>query len=207
MKKELKKEIFSDTQNIVNELEQESVLSKIGSFFLEAIKVAVFAGITIGIVRYFLFKPFYVKGASMEPNYYDKEYLIVDEITYRFREPERGEVIVFKSPTSEKEYFLKRIIGLPSERVKVEDNKIIIYNEEHPQGIIIDEKYLTENTPGNIGISLGSDEYFVLGDNRDSSMDSRRFGSIKKSDIVGKTWLRGWPLTRISTFQSPEYNL
>lgn len=143
----------------------------------------------------------------MEPNYQEHEYLIVDEFTYRFREPKRGEVLVFHSPVSESEFYLKRIIGLPGERVKLEENKIVIYNEKFPQGVVIEEEYLVEDTPGSVQVTLGLNEYFVLGDNRDASYDSRRFGPIKIDSIVGKTWLRGWPLNKISTFDLPKYNL
>src|SRR3990167_3725877 len=92
-------------------------------FFLELVKIALLALVTILLIRYYLFKPFYVKGASMEPTFYEKEYLIIDEITYRFREPERGEVIVFRYPENPKEYFLKRIIGLPGETIKITEGK------------------------------------------------------------------------------------
>jgi len=164
----------------------------------------ILAGITIGVVRYFLFKPFYVKGQSMEPNFYEKDYLIIDELTYRFREPARGEVVVFKAPAGN-DYYLKRVVGLPGERVKVENQKIVVYNGDHPQGVIVEENYLFEDTPGSISMSLGRDEYFVLGDNRDASYDSRRFGPIKANSVVGRAWLRGWPVNRIDKLQTPNY--
>lgn len=181
----------------------------VGLFFLEIIKVALLAGVTIGLVRYFLFKPFYVKGQSMESTFYQNEYLIIDEITYRFREPERGEVVVFASPGNPQDFFLKRVIGLPGERVKIDDSKVIIYNDAHPQGVVLEESYLDigEMTDGAQNISLGADEYYVLGDNRDASFDSRRFGPIEVGSIVGRTWLRGYPFTRMGVLQSPEYNL
>lgn len=188
--------------------EERSALGKIGLFILEVIKVALLAGVTIGLVRYFLFKPFYVKGQSMEPTYLEHEYLIVDEISYRFRTPERGEVVVFRSPVTDSEYYIKRVIGLPGERVSVQNNKVIIYNDAHPEGVVMSESaYLTEETPGSITVTLGIDEYFVMGDNRDASYDSRRFGAIHKKDIIGRTWLRGWPIQRISIFEKPWYNL
>jgi len=188
----------------VSEREQ-SLLAKVGWFFLDLIKLAIIAGLTVGLVRYFLFKPFYVKGQSMEPTYHENEYLIIDEISYRLREPKRGDVIVFHAPVGE-DYYLKRIIGMPNERVKLENNKIIIYNEQYPQGIVMEEKYLTEETGGQVSFDLKADEYFVLGDNRDSSYDSRRFGPIKQSAIVGRTWFRGWPIHRIGIVGGPEYN-
>lgn len=196
-----------EEQESVAETAGKGFIGALGMFFLEAIKVIVLAGITITLVRYFLFKPFYVKGQSMEPTFLSSEYLIIDELSYRFREPERGEVIVFRAPVAEKDYYLKRVIGLPGERVKVVDNKVIIYNETYPEGIVMEEGYLGEDTEGNISFSLGSDQYFVMGDNRDASFDSRRFGPISRDMIVGRTWLRGWPFGRAGFFQKPDYNL
>lgn len=186
---------------------ERTVLATVGLFFLELIKVALLAGLTIGLIRYFLFKPFYVKGQSMEPTFYEHEYLIIDELTYRFREPERGEIVVFRAPGEQKDYYLKRVIGLPGERVKIEGRQIVISNSDYPQGIVVQEEYLDEETLGSRTVTLAPDQYFVLGDNRSASYDSRQFGPIHRSAIIGRTWLRGWPFTRISTFSAPEYNL
>src|SRR3989338_4500910 len=197
-----------DTQDqVTSGTVAKTVAGTVGLFFLELIKVALLAGVTIALVRYFLFKPFYVKGQSMEPSYYAKEYLIIDEITYRFREPERGEVVVFKAPFEKDDYYIKRVLGLPGERVKIEDGKVIIYNEQYPEGVVTEERYLEEKTPGSINVSLGPDQYFVMGDNRDESFDSRRFGPVSRDAIVGRTWLRGWPVPRGGLFQKPQYNL
>lgn len=191
-----------------NQEKEKQEYGNAGVFFLEFIKVAIMAALIIVFTRHLLFKPFYVKGQSMEPTFYEKEYLIIDELTYHFREPHRGEVIVFHAPLGEKDYYLKRVIGLPGERVKVEDNKVIIYNNEHPEGIVVQENYLSEPTPGSMSVTLGPDQFFVMGDNRDASFDSRRFGPIKRDTIVGRTWLRGWPLERVDLFTTlPEYNL
>jgi signal peptidase I len=185
-------------------------LGGIGLFLLELIKVAVLAGITITIVRYFLFKPFYVKGASMEPNFFDKEYLIIDELSYRLRPPQRGEVIVFKYPEDPKQYFLKRIIGLPGERVKVSDGQVTIYNAEHPEGVVLDESYLPKDilTSGDrTFVPLSENQYFVMGDNRPNSYDSRRFGAIDKSLVVGRVFFRGWPFNRAEIIPEPNLNI
>lgn len=190
----------------LEEREERGFLAQASLFFLELVKLVVLAGVTIGLVRYFLFKPFIVKGQSMEPTFAERDYLIIDEITYRLREPERGEVIVFNSPIGG-DHYLKRIIGLPGERVKVQENKVIIYNEAHPQGVVVQEGYLSESTPGSITTTLGDDQYFVLGDNRDASYDSRRFGPIDREDITGRVVVRGWPPSRVSTFNHPDYNL
>ncbi|MBI4993124.1 MAG: signal peptidase I [Candidatus Magasanikbacteria bacterium] len=202
----LEKEPLDLDKKVVGERER-SFLASAGLFFLELIKIVILAGVTIGLVRYFLFKPFYVRGQSMEPNFYEKDYLIIDELSYRLREPVRGEVIVFKAPNASKDYYLKRIVGLPGERVKVSDNKIIIYNNEYPQGMVLPEMYLDKTTVGEIDQTLGPNDYFVLGDNRGASYDSRRFGPIEKETIVGRAWLRGWPFTRAAAFSAPEYEL
>ncbi len=201
-----------ETPVVPSEQQQERkivrrTLEAVGIFFLEIIKIAVLAGITIGLVRYFLFKPFYVKGQSMESTFFQHEYLIIDELSYRFREPERGEVVVFHSPTEPGDYYLKRIIGLPGEQVKVDENKVVIYNTDHPQGVLLEEPYLDSDieTKGSVFMTLGEDEYFVMGDNREASFDSRRFGAIKVDAIVGRTWVRGYPFTRMGVIQPPTY--
>ncbi len=178
-------------------------------FLLEFIKLAVVAGVTIFLVRYFLFKPFYVKGASMEPNFREHEYLIIDELTYRFREPQRGDVIVFKYPENPKEYFLKRIVGLPGETIKIMEGQVIIYNKNFPEGKVISEPYLPDDlkTVGERVAVLSDEQYFVLGDNRFNSHDSRGFGPIERELVVGRAWFRGWPFSRLQLLenQQPEF--
>lgn len=163
-------------------------------------------------VRYYLIQPFYVKGASMEPNFFDHEYLIIDEISYRFNEPERGQVIVFRYPRNPQEYFIKRVVGLPGEEVMIRDGRVYVFNDENPDGFMLDEDYLSPDTmtfatraeDADQKVSVGSDEYYVLGDNRNASKDSREFGAVNKSFITGKVWLRGWPFERATVF-GPDY--
>ncbi len=183
-------------------------LRAVRSLIWEIIKVVVLAGITIALIRYFLFKPFYVKGASMEPNFQDNQYLIIDELTYRFRAPERGEIIVFHYPPDPSEYFLKRVIGLPGEHIKIADGQVTIYNSQHPEGLVLDETYLPKGlqTSGSVDMVLGPTQYFVMGDNRPYSFDSRSFGPIDRSVIVGRAVFRGWPLNDLELFSPPSYN-
>lgn len=183
------------------------------SFFiyvLELIKVVVISLAIIIPVRYYLIQPFYVKGASMEPNFYDKEYLIIDEISYRFHEPARGDIVVFKYPRNPEEYFIKRIIGLPGEKVQIKDGFVYVYNQNNPLGVKLEEPYLSagDRTYGlNEEITtLSASEYYVLGDNRNSSKDSRSFGPVDKSLITGRVLLRGWPFNRIDVFSAPSYS-
>ncbi len=184
-------------------------------FFLFIWEFAKVAAISLAIiipVRYFLIQPFYVKGASMEPNFHDREYLIINEIGYRLGEPQRGEVVVFRYPKDPQEYFIKRIIGLPGEEVKIKDGQVSIYNDENPDGLVLKEEYLGNGTPtianSEDRVKLSDDEYFVLGDNRTASLDSRVFGPLNRSFIIGKVWWRGWPLARMTVFNQedlPQY--
>jgi signal peptidase I len=179
-------------------------------YILELIKVVAISLAIIIPVRYYLIQPFYVKGASMEPNFYDKEYLIIDEISYRFHEPARGDIIVFKYPRNPEEYFIKRVIGLPGERVQIKDGYAYIYNQKNPFGMKLEESYLpsTDRTYGlnEDMITLGASEYYVLGDNRNASKDSRSFGPVDKSLITGRVLLRGWPFDRVNVFSAPQYS-
>ncbi len=189
----------------------ESLGRTIGEFVIEIIKVVIISLAIIIPVRYFLIQPFYVKGASMEPNFHDHEYLIINEISYRFSEPQRGDIVVFRYPKDPSQYFIKRIIGLPGEKIKIKDNKVYIYNEKYPNGLELNEEvYLTEeeNTPnlGKTEFILEQGEYFVMGDNRESSLDSRRFGSVPRRLIIGKAWIRGWPFDKVTLFRTPSYN-
>lgn len=178
-------------------------------FIWEIFKVIVVSLAIILPIRYFLIQPFYVKGASMEPNFLDREYLIIDEISYRFRAAIRGEVVVFRYPLNPKEYFIKRVIGLPNEKLVIANNTITIYNEQYPDGLLLKEFYLEsgEEMKGDKVINLKGDEYYLLGDNRSESLDSRFFGPVMKSFITGRVLFRGWPLNRVGVFTaSPEYN-
>ena len=176
-------------------------------FFLEVVQIIVVSVAIILPVRYFLIQPFVVRGASMEPNFYDHEYLIIDEISYRFGEPERGNIVVFRYPRDETQFFIKRVIGLPGETVDVSDGAVTIYNDEFPVGKVLEEPYIgSEQTLGKKRAELGSDEYFMLGDNRGYSLDSRSFGPVRRDEIVGRVWFRGFPFNRVSGFPVPEYN-
>lgn len=180
----------------------------VASFLFEVVQIVLISSAIIIPIRYFLIQPFYVKGASMEPNFYDHEYLIIDELTYRFRDPFRGEILVFRYPRDPSQFFIKRIVGLPGETVEITGGNVIIYNMEHPNGLVLEEEYLDdEQTNGKVRVTLGEDEYYVFGDNRDASLDSRSFGPIHSDDVIGRVWVRGLPFSRMGTFDLPEYNL
>ena len=175
----------------------------VGFFIWEIVKVALVSLAIILPIRYFLVQPFYVKGASMEPNFYDHDYLLIDELSYRFRSPARGEVLVIRYPRDPSQFFIKRLVGLPGERVLLRDGRVLIGRGQIEPSQLA-ESYLGEwvRTRGEVDVTLGPDQYYVLGDNRASSLDSRSFGAITKREIVGRTWLRAWPFERWLVFSS-----
>lgn len=158
-------------------------------------------------IRYYLVQPFFVKGASMEPNFEDGDYILVDELSYYFREAQRGEVVIFRFPQQPSQFFIKRIVGLPGETVKINDNKITIFNVKNPEGIVLNETYLApeQETIGTFVTKLDDNEYFVLGDNRLQSSDSRRWGPVNETLVIGRAFLRPWPFTRVSKIPTIIY--
>lgn len=178
--------------------------------FIFRIITVVFVSLAVILpMRFFVIQPFFVNGASMEPSFHDQEYLLVDEITYRLKEPTRGDIIVFRYPLDPREHYIKRLIGMPGETVEIKNNRVIIYNNEYPDGFALEESYLPE---GSITQSIGQSvylleegEFFVLGDNREYSKDSRSFGPVDYSYITGRVIFRGWPLDKISVFETPDY--
>ena len=177
------------------------------AFVWETIKVVVISLAIILPIRYYLVQPFFVKGASMESSFEDGDYLLVDEISYRFSEPARGDVIIFRYPGDRSQFYIKRIIGLPDETIETKDNEVIIYNTDNPDGFVLSENYLDldHKTLGNMLMRLDDNEYFVLGDNRLHSSDSRRWGPVNKTLITGKAFLRAWPFNKFSRIEEAIY--
>lgn len=176
-------------------------------FVWEIFKIVIVSLAIIVPIRYFLIQPFFVKGASMEPNFEDGEYLVIDEISYRFGEPQRGEVVVFRFPGNRSQFYIKRIIGLPGETIEIKNQQIIIENQSSPSGFILDESSYLQSIPamGDYQITLKDDEFFVMGDNRTASYDSRRWGPLPKKDLIGRAWLRAWPASRAQVVETPVY--
>lgn len=176
-------------------------------FIWEIAKVVLISLAIIVPIRYFLFQPFFVRGASMEPNLLNGDYLIIDEISYRFNQPERGDIVVFRFPDDPKQFFIKRIIALPGETVELAKDKIIIRSAERPSGFVLEESYLEEGqlTVGTLRMRLDDNEYFVMGDNRIQSSDSRRWGAVNESFIIGKAILRAWPFGEFGTLEAAHY--
>lgn len=188
--------------------EKPSFLSIVG----DIIETLVVAAAIFVIVYLFLLQPHQVKGASMQPNFHDGEYILTDKISYRFNKPQRGDVIIFKSPTDPDVDFIKRIIGLPGEKVKISDGKVVVINDQNKEGLTLEEPYQIngptsggKEAPQNTEVKIGSDQYFVLGDNRLESFDSRSWGLLPKKNIIGKAWLRYWPLNKLGFVKHPRY--
>lgn len=183
------------------------IFKTILSFFLDIIETIVVAMSIFVIVYLFFLQPHQVVGNSMLPNFHDKEYILTDKISYRFREPRRGEIVIFKSPEDKDKDFIKRIIVLPNEKIKITEGKVFVNNKK------LEEDYIDPDlqTPGgkflpeNREITVPKDEYIVLGDNRLNSSDSRSWGTIKTSAIIGKALLVYWPLNRTRLVKSVYY--
>lgn len=158
-------------------------------------------------VRYFVVQPFIVRGASMEPNFYNREYLIIDEASYRFREPTREEAVVFRYPRDPHQFFIKRIIGLPREEIEIKGGRVSIISAKEKGGrFLLSEPYLLppdRPTYPDYHTTLKENEYFVLGDNRDFSSDSRVWGPLEKKYLVGRVLFRAWPPARFGFI--PEF--
>ena len=184
-------------------------MKKFLSFIWEISKLTAIVLLIVVPIRYYVFQPFIVKGQSMEPNFENGDYLIVDELSYHLRAPQRGEVIVFKYPQDPSQRYIKRIIGLPGETVEIKDGKIVIYGENSEVKTLAELTYLPSftQTEGNMKITLNKNEYFVLGDNRlgMSSYDSRRWGSLPRENIIGRVVIRAWPVAAMAKIEAPSY--
>ncbi|PIR82645.1 signal peptidase I [Candidatus Kaiserbacteria bacterium CG10_big_fil_rev_8_21_14_0_10_59_10] len=161
-------------------------------------------------VRFFIAAPYVVSGASMEPNFHHWDYLITDRVSYRFDEPARGDIVVFRLPHEPSRTLIKRVVGLPGETVILDARGVTIQNAEHPNGFALPEPYLSEKNRGGLvpsTVTLGEEEFFVLGDNRRVSSDSRVWGALPRENIVGRVLLRLFPFTDIELFPgSPQRN-
>lgn len=187
--------------------EERNLLQRITSFVGDLIETFVMAGAIFVVVYFFLVQPHQVTGNSMLPNFEHGEYILTDKVSYHFRPPKRGEVVVFKAPKTQEKDFIKRIIALPGETLKIERGEIFVNQKE------LAEDYLPANTitlPKSLAnegqeIVVPLDEYFVLGDNRQYSSDSRDWGTVPRHLIIGRAWFLYWPLNKISLIPQVSY--
>lgn len=161
--------------------------------------VLYFAG-AIGLallIQAFVVRPFIVSGNSMDPNIKHGQYLIIDQVSYRFREPVIGDVIVFRAPPEPSKFYIKRIIGVPGDTVEIKGSKVTITNTAHPSGLVLDDSFITHQNSDNIRVTVPTGSYFVMGDNRSGSYDSRGWGMLPEANIRGRALLRLLPLNAI----------
>jgi signal peptidase I len=183
------------------ELEPKKGFAKYKKDIIDIIKFAFIAMIIVLPIRMFVAQPFIVSGLSMFPTFHDKEYLIIDELSYYMHEPIRNDVVVFHfpyNPSKKPLYFIKRIIGLPGETVIIDDGVVTIKNTDNPEGFKLTETYINEKFTTSGTYTLGKDDYFVMGDNRNASSDSRSWGVLQRKYIVGRAYLRLFPLSKMS---------
>ena len=178
------------------------ISQKKDNFFKEILKFTVIALVIVIPLRAYVAQPFIVSGASMDPTFANGQYLIVDQLTYHLEDPKRDDVIIFKYPKDPSTYYIKRIIGLPGETLSVDRGVITIINNDNPSGFILNEPYITDahKTSDTFDITLGPTEYFVMGDNRPQSSDSRSWGPLESKYIVGRPFLRLIPVSKLSVF-------
>jgi signal peptidase I len=179
---------------------RDSKRTEIARELWETIKFVILAAIIVVPIRIFIFQPFIVSGESMYPTFHNGDYLIVDELSYRFHQPRRGDVVVFHYPNDPKRFFIKRIVGLPGETVIFKDRAVYIKNGENPDGAKLSEPYLNQITiPGSdTTVEVTTDNYFVMGDNRGYSSDSRSWGLLPRKNITGTPGLRLLPFRSVS---------
>ncbi|OGC58098.1 signal peptidase I [candidate division WWE3 bacterium RIFCSPLOWO2_01_FULL_42_11] len=188
-----------------------STIGRVGSFFIDILETVAVALSLFVVIYAFVAQPHKIDGLSMFPNLHDKSLILTDKISYRSHPPRRGDVIVFHYPLNPRKDYVKRIIGLPGEKLKIEDNHIYIYNDSKPEGFILDEPYIPEDfltlgkqfLPAGKLISIEEEAYFVMGDNREGSADSREFGPIHRKDFIGRAFVVYWPISEMKKIENP----
>ncbi len=190
----------------------DNVFKKISAFFVDTIETVVIALSIFLVVYLFLMQPHQVSGLSMFPNFHDKEYILTDKVSYRLGDPKRGDVVVFHAPDAAQCPkgtgcdFIKRVIALPGESIQIIDHAYYINGKKLPESYIPTEDVTNEGRfLTSAAVTLGPDEYFVSGDNRPHSSDSREWGPIHKEEIVGRGFLRYWPINKFGFIPKVTY--
>ena len=202
------KEFFedNDSKSAIKE-EKKTTMGTVVLSFLDFLKTVVIIVVLAALIRQFIIQPFIVDGQSMEPNFQNNDYLITDKISYRLHTPERGEVIIFHPPDNPSVNYLKRVIGLPGDTVKVSGGNVYVNGKKITEPYLkAGDTTLSPNT-GDVEITLKDKEYFVLGDNRNHSRDSREIGPIPQANIVSRIWIRLYPFNSIKTFTADKYQI
>lgn len=180
---------------------EENKKTAAGESIWDFIRFAILAVMVVIPIRLFIAQPFVVSGASMVPSFESGHYLIIDELSYRFENPKRGEVVVFRLPQDSSKFLIKRIVGLPGETIKISGDDVFIKNESNPGGFLWQQgAFNPTGASANFSMTLGDGEYFVLGDNRGESADSRLWGTLRRELIVGRPFIRLLPISKMGIF-------
>jgi signal peptidase I len=193
---------------------EPSLTRRIGAFFLDMVETVVIALSIFLVIYLFLMQPHQVSGLSMFPNFHDKEYILTDKVSYKFGDPKRGDVVVFHAPPAANCPqgtgcdFIKRVIAVPGETIELRDHVYYVNGQPLPEPYIPPEN-VTNPGPYIEGrvMTMGPDDYFVTGDNRPHSSDSRVWGPITKEEIVGRGFFRYWPVNRVGLLPKVSYPL
>lgn len=178
-------------------IQMEQIKSKSQSFW-ELVRFAIIALVIVVPIRIFIAEPFIVSGASMVPTFENGDYLIIDKISYILRNPKRYDVAVFRYPGDTSKFFIKRIIGLPNETVDIKGSEVTITNEQNKEGFKLEQPFVKNTANNETHFVLKADEYFVMGDNRSASSDSRYWGAVKRNLLTGRALLRLLPVNKIN---------
>ncbi len=184
------------------------MIKRLGAFFLDVLEVIVFAVGIFFFIYLLIMRPHKISGQSMMPNFKDGEFLLTEKVTYYTRNPDRGDVVVFMPPVSTTDEFIKRVIGLPGERIMIQNGRVYINDKLLPEAYIDDEPitnggpFLTDSKQ----YTVPEGQYFVMGDNRQNSSDSRYWGPITKKAMTGRAWVSYWPINISGVIQKPNYN-
>jgi len=179
-------------------VEEETQVKKTGwQSFWELVRFAFIALIIVIPIRVFVAEPFIVSGSSMVPTFTNGDYLIIDKLSYELGNPKRDDVVVFRYPGDTTKFFIKRIVGLPNETIDIKGSDVFITNSEHPESFKFDQPFVKNISNNEEHIVLKSDEYFVMGDNRSASSDSRAWGPVKRNLLTGRAFLRLLPISKI----------
>lgn len=184
------------------------MFSRLGAFFLDILQVIVFAVAIFLFVYLLILQPHKIKGHSMDPNFEDGEFILTDKVSYRFGNPERGDVIVFKAPPDFQEEFIKRIIGLPGDKVMVKGGHVYVNGKLIDESAYLDPSVVTDPgtfTVEGVEVTVPDGQYLFFGDNRPHSFDGRNFATIARSKITGKAWLSYWPPSRAGLIKHLVY--
>lgn len=201
--------------NELNNFEAENNPAKDFLYFVfDLIKTSVVVFVIAFSLRYFAVQPFIVDGESMMPNYVNNEYILAEKISYLTGSPKRGDVVVFRYPGNPNISYIKRVIGLPGETVTISNDEVKITNKDKSSETVLKEDYLSDSSTtlvtnsqsGTMQKTLGNDEYFVLGDNREHSSDSRDWGVLPRTNIIGRAWLTILPTNKFGLQKHVDYS-